>query len=136
MRAILLATLLSSAAQIRAHPHAGPESNAKSALTRRTVDLNSFRQALTAVYANATETASNTTIASSLFKRESYVDTATDLIKATFPQATFRLVGDYYVGTNGIGHVNFKQTVHDLDIDNADFNVNVSASSHPNTGRS
>jgi extracellular elastinolytic metalloproteinase len=34
-------------------------------------------------------------------------------------------VGDHYVGTNGIAHFYFKQTVNDLDIDNADFNVNI-----------
>jgi extracellular elastinolytic metalloproteinase len=34
-------------------------------------------------------------------------------------------VDDHYVGNNGIAHFYFKQTVNDLDIDNADFNVNV-----------
>lgn len=32
---------------------------------------------------------------------------------------------DHYVGTNGIAHFNFKQTVNGVDIDNADFNVNI-----------
>ena len=126
MKGLLLAGLLSGAAQIRAHPHAGPEIK-NTGLVRRTVDLNAFRIVATTDYVNATETASNTTITNTLIKRESYVETATDLVKATFPNLTFRQVTDNYVGTNGVGHVNFKQTVHGLDVDNADFNVNVSA---------
>lgn len=126
MRAILLASLLSSAAvHVRGHP----THEKRGGLNRRTVDLNSFRLVSTAEYINATETASNTTISSSpLLRRDTYVDTATELVKATFPDKTFRVVGDHYVGANGIAHVNFKQTVHDLDIDNADFNVNVNFS--------
>jgi extracellular elastinolytic metalloproteinase len=59
-------------------------------------------------------------------KRADYTETASDLVKATYPKAEFRMVDDHYVGTNGIAHVNFKQTVNGIDIDNADFNVNVS----------
>jgi extracellular elastinolytic metalloproteinase len=55
-----------------------------------------------------------------------YVKAATAFVQTTAPGATFRLVGDHYVGADGIGHVYFKQTAHGLDIDNADFNVNVS----------
>lgn len=54
-----------------------------------------------------------------------YVDTATQLVQKTVPGATFRVVGDHYVGDNGVAHINFKQTANGLDIDNADFNVNV-----------
>jgi extracellular elastinolytic metalloproteinase len=50
---------------------------------------------------------------------------ATDLVKATIPGATFRLTDDHYVGSNGVAHFYFKQTANDLDIDNADFNVNI-----------
>ena len=129
MKGLLLAGLLSGAAQIHAHPHTNAGSSHKpGSLNRRTVDLNAFRLISTTDYINSTETASNSTIANSLFKRDSYVDTATDLVKATFPTLTFRVVGDNYVGANGVGHVNFKQTIHDLDIDNADFNVNVGTS--------
>ena len=53
------------------------------------------------------------------------MDAATAVVKKVLPNAEFRLVDDHYVGSNGIAHVNFKQTVHGLDIDNADFNVNV-----------
>lgn len=63
-------------------------------------------------------------------KDDDYVATATKLVKSTFPNMTFRTVKDHYIGTNGIGHVHFKQTAHGIDIDNADFNVNVSIFSH------
>lgn len=36
-------------------------------------------------------------------------------------------MNDHYIDIDGIGHVHLKQTVHPIDIDNADFKVNVSA---------
>lgn len=110
------------AGQVLGHPAHLPSSRG---LQKRILNLESFRLATTAEYSNSTNTA-NSNIAFALLKRDTYVDTATELVKATFPDAEFRLVSDHYVGTNGIGHVNFRQTVHGLDIDNADFNVNVS----------
>lgn len=95
-------------------------------LSRRAVDLNAFRMVLETDYANATSVKSDPSI-SSLAKRADPEDTATELVKTTVPGATFRLVGDHYVGDNGVAHYNFKQTANDVDIDNADFNVNVSA---------
>ncbi|PVI04691.1 extracellular metallo proteinase MEP [Periconia macrospinosa] len=41
------------------------------------------------------------------------------------PDATFRLIDDHYVGTNGITHFYFRQTANDVDVQNADFNVNI-----------
>lgn len=64
-------------------------------------------------------------VIASLGKRSTYVETATELVKTTVPGIEFRLAGDHYVDVNGIAHVNFKQTTHGIDIDNADFNVNV-----------
>lgn len=55
-----------------------------------------------------------------------YVDTAKALVESEAPDATFRIVDDHYVGTNGVAHVHIKQTVNGIDIDNAVFNVNVS----------
>ena len=55
-----------------------------------------------------------------------YTKTAEEFVKSVVGKATFRLVSDHYVGTNGVAHVRFKQTVNDIDVDNADFNVNVS----------
>lgn len=122
MRGLLLAAgLFSSAAVVRAHPTHGA---AQPGLQRRTVDLNAFRLKSLTTYTNATETETHPD-AASIVKRADYVAAATELVQTTAPKATFRLVGDHYVGTNGIAHVNFKQTANGLDIDNADFNVNV-----------
>lgn len=133
MRAILLATLLSSSSSlVHGHPTASPVPRG---LTRRTVDLNAFRIPLVAKYTNATEVAVDPPVVSlakkrgsSSAKRDDYVDVATELVKKTVSDSTtFRLVSDHYIGNNGVAHVNFKQTANGLDIDNADFNVNVAA---------
>ncbi|KAF6802259.1 extracellular elastinolytic metalloproteinase [Colletotrichum sojae] len=102
---------------------AHPASSHNSALAHRRVDIEAFRLPQLGSYTNATQTETNPPIA--LLKRETYVDTATGLVKKLAPSAEFRVVGDHYVGTNGVGHVNFKQTIHGLDVDNGDFNVNI-----------
>ncbi|KAH8595777.1 putative extracellular metallo proteinase mep [Bisporella sp. PMI_857] len=109
------------ATQILGHPHhLAPRKDLKG----RSVDLNSFRLTTTSEYSNIENT--RTSEVSRLFiKRGDYIETATDLVKTILPGAEFRIADDAYIGTNGIGHVNFKQTVHGLDIDNADFNVNI-----------
>ena len=61
-----------------------------------------------------------------LLKRSTYVETATELVKKVAPNAEFRVGKDHYVGTNGVSHVYFRQTVNGLDVGNANFNVNVS----------
>ncbi|KAJ9144171.1 Extracellular metalloproteinase [Pleurostoma richardsiae] len=121
MLSLLLLGVL-GAATVRAHPapHQG-----KPGIQRRAVDLEAYRLEATAEYSNATATTANPS--ASIFRRDSYVDTATALVKSLVPNAEFRVVDDHYVGANGIAHVNFKQTAHGLDIDNADFNVNVAA---------
>ncbi|KAI5859245.1 elastinolytic metallo proteinase Mep [Durotheca rogersii] len=119
MRSVFLLGLLG--ASLPAHTH--PTNSYKAGLRRRTVDLNAFRVKETAEYVNRDATSSDKTLR--LLKRKSYVDTATELVKSVAPGATFRLVNDHYVGNNGLAHVNFKQTAHGLDIDNADFNVNI-----------
>lgn len=117
MYASLVSVLLSSAL-VGAHPTARDNS-----LVARGVDLNAFRLKATSKYVNASVAESPSV---RLRRREDYIETATELVKSIVKDATFRVVGDHYVGANGIAHVNFKQTAHDLDIDNADFNVNVS----------
>ncbi|KFY89279.1 hypothetical protein V500_05827 [Pseudogymnoascus sp. VKM F-4518 (FW-2643)] len=77
-----------------------------------------------ASYSNATYTTGSSVI-SSLSKRVTYIETAKALVQKVAPGSEFRVVDDHYVGSNGIAHVNLKQTVHGLDIDNADFNVNI-----------
>lgn len=123
IRSLLLLGLLGASLPVQGHP-TQPKSSYKAGLRRRTVDLNAFRLKETAQYTNKATTSTDKSLR--FIKRDSYVDTATELVKSVAPGATFRVVDDHYVGNNGIAHVNFKQTAHGLDIDNADFNVNVS----------
>jgi extracellular elastinolytic metalloproteinase len=104
-----------------AHHHAG----ASNGLQNRAVDLNAFRLTTSAAYSNVTSTTKSEV--AKISKRATYVETATEAVKKVAPKTEFRVVGDHYVSSNGIAHVNFKQTVHGIDIDNADFNVNVSS---------
>lgn len=125
MRAALLTTLASlGVIGINAHP-----TSRSNTLGKRAVDLDAFRMRIKADYKNATQVSSDPSIAS-LTRRASAEEVATELVKKTVPGATFRLVGDHYVGTNGVAHFYFKQTANGLDIDNADFNVNVSADAY------
>lgn len=55
-----------------------------------------------------------------------YLETASQLVSDVAPELSVRLSPDHYVGTNGMGHVYYKQTVNGRDIDNAGFSVNVS----------
>ncbi|KAH9884367.1 Fungalysin metallopeptidase-domain-containing protein [Xylariomycetidae sp. FL2044] len=121
MRSAILLGLLGASLPAHGHPTSGFKAN----LRRRTADLNAYRVTQVSEYANKAKVSANPALR--LLKRSSYVDTATELVKQVAPGIEFRLVPDHYVGTNGIAHVNFKQTAHGLDIDNADFNVNVAA---------
>ncbi|EZF72354.1 extracellular metalloproteinase 3 [Trichophyton soudanense CBS 452.61] len=121
MHGLLLAGLLALPMNVLAHP---AEQHASNVLSRRGVDIESFRLPLKAKYMDSEATAQKIQ-AMSFSKDDDYVSTATKLVKSTFPKSTFRVVDDHYIGTNGIGHVHFKQTAHGLDIDNSDFNVNI-----------
>ncbi|PYH78754.1 extracellular elastinolytic metallo proteinase, partial [Aspergillus uvarum CBS 121591] len=57
--------------------------------------------------------------------KEDYVETSTRLVRSISPGTSFRIIDNHYVGDNGVGHVYFRQTLHGIDIENADFNVNV-----------
>ena len=115
------------AAEALGHPVASPPS-AKH-LEKRKLNFDAYRLKTEAIYIASDATSG---LNARLVKRGDYVETATDLVKKIAPKATFRVIADNYIGTNGIGHVHFKQTAHDLDIDNADFNVNVSVQSSYN----
>lgn len=94
-------------------------------LNGRAVNFDAFRLGTKADYSNAGSTATSGVV-SALGKRgKDYLETAQALVKKVAPGSEFRVVDDHYVGSNGVAHVNFKQVVHGLDIDNADFNVNV-----------
>lgn len=122
MRSLLLLSLAGLAAKTQAHPaHHAPRG---SALGKRGIDLEAFRLKEIADYIPNEEVVEDPPLTVS--KRDDYLETAKDVIKSVLPKATFRLVEDHYVGSNGIAHVHFKQTVNGVDVDNADFNVNVS----------
>ena len=117
MRGILLGSLALAIHHVSAHPL----SQSSQGLARRVVDLNAFRLKALSDYVNAT-TVDEEIVAS--FQKAAPKDTATDLVKTTVPGAQFRLV-ESYTGDNGVAHFYFRQTANGLDIDNADFNVNV-----------
>jgi extracellular elastinolytic metalloproteinase len=121
MRSALLYGLLGTSLLADAHPH--PTTGTRNNVQRRTVDLKSYRVKTASHYVN--NKASKADRSLKLLKRATYVETATELVKQVVPNAEFRLKGDHYVGTNGVAHVYFRQTVHGLDIGNANFNVNV-----------
>ena len=128
MRSFLLASLASlSTVSVYGHPtsHTSHASHGSHSLTRRAVDLDSFRVKVATPYKNATAVQADPNIPSSVVKRADAKDVATELVQTTVPGATFRLLDDHYVGTNGIAHFYYKQTVNGLDVDTADFNVNV-----------
>ncbi|CZT10739.1 related to Extracellular metalloproteinase MEP [Rhynchosporium agropyri] len=107
-------------ANVLGHPHASTSSGS---IQKRTVDLAAYKLGVGASYTT------NVVIEEKqpefrAFSKPTYVDTATTLVRSKFPNAEFRLVTSYQSG-NGIGHVAFKQTVHGIDIDTADVNVNV-----------
>jgi extracellular elastinolytic metalloproteinase len=135
MRGLRYASLALAISSIGAHPHF---QHSKS-LSKRTVDLNAFRLNIASDYTNSTSVGTNSTlvgtnstlvgtnstVSSSFTKRATPEDTATSLVKKAVPAATIRLV-ESYTGTNSMAHFYYKQTANDIDIDNADFNVNVS----------
>lgn len=109
---------------VNAHPQPRAAENQDGAdLSKRAVDVSEYTIPGLASYTTAADAGeASFSIASS----GDYVEAATQLVKEVAPDAEFRVVEDHYVGTNGIAHVNFKQTVHGLDVDNGDFSVNVS----------
>ena len=124
MRSAALLGLLGPAAHVMAHPAMAANPNAKSYISKRSVDLEAFRLPEKAEYVSTADV--NVASKRAFVKRETYVETAEAAVAELVPGATFRVVPDHYVGDNGIAHVYLKQTAHGLDIDNADFNVNVS----------
>jgi extracellular elastinolytic metalloproteinase len=128
MRYSLLASLVIGASLTLAHPHKRDHRDAyKASLNKRSIDLNQFRTESNAVYKTSTENMNDASL--KVLKRADFVETATELVKSILPDVEFR-VSNSYVGTNGIGHVYFKQTVHGLDVDNAAFNVNIGKDGH------
>ncbi|KAI1156552.1 fungalysin metallopeptidase [Nemania diffusa] len=119
MRSTLLYSLLGASLLADAHPTARPGNSVQ----RRAVDLKSFRMNTNSQYINHKSSKADQSL--KLLKRGTYVETATELVKQVVPNAEFRLKNDHYVGTNGVAHVYFRQTVNGLDVGNANFNVNI-----------
>ncbi|KAF9888560.1 hypothetical protein FE257_008492 [Aspergillus nanangensis] len=118
MRLLPIAGALALPLCLLAHP-----TNKARGLTRR-FDPSHYRLQGSAEY-----TSSRNSLARSLTPEatdgKSYVDVAKEVLKSAHPDATFRVVDDHYVGDNGVAHVYLRQTAHGIDIDNADFNVNI-----------
>lgn len=115
--------ILGSASVASAHP----AKRDTSISPRGLANLDAFRMPLLSNYTSAEKIIAkreNTASANS----DDALEVAKAHVKDKNPDATFRLVDDHYVGSNGITHVRFKQTIHDIDIDNADYTVNVSGS--------
>ena len=91
--------------------------------TPASVGLDSLRLTSNSAYFNSVHVNMNISVAVST--EEHYTDTAARLVQNIVPGASFRLIDDHFVGDNGVAHVYFRQTLHGIDIDNADFNVNV-----------
>ncbi|KAI0518146.1 fungalysin metallopeptidase [Xylaria bambusicola] len=121
MRSALLYGLLGASILADAHP--SPKYKHHKGVQRRTVDVNSMRVKTTSQYVNHKSAKADQSL--KLLKRSTYVETATELVKKVAPNAEFRVAKDHYVGTNGVAHVYFRQTVNGLDVGNANFNVNI-----------
>lgn len=106
-----------------AHP---AELDAKQILSRRGVDIEPFRLASAAKYIGIKDPKPDIHGPASPPSAGTYVESASALVKSVHPDVEYRVVDDHYVGSNGIAHVRFKQTIHGIDVDNGDFNVNVS----------
>ncbi|CAI4220101.1 unnamed protein product [Parascedosporium putredinis] len=107
---------------IETHP---AELDAKQILSRRGVDIEPFRLASAAKYIGIKDPKPDIHGPGSPPSAGTYVESASALVKSVHPNIEYRVVDDHYVGSNGIAHVRFKQTIHGIDVDNGDFNVNI-----------
>ncbi|KAL6887255.1 fungalysin metallopeptidase [Trichoderma longibrachiatum] len=124
MKSAILLGLTGLAATVHAHPTKQHDSGSN--LARRGIDISKYHLPSLSDYTPSThvDVEDEASLQSVDLKRD-YVAAATRAVKRLAPHAEFRVVDDHYVDVDGIGHVHFKQTVHGIDIDNADFKVNV-----------
>jgi extracellular elastinolytic metalloproteinase len=123
MKSAILLGLTGLAANVNAHPARQPENG--NSLAKRGIDISKYHLPSLSQYTPSPNIEEEASLQSLTYKRN-YVDTATRAVKKVAPKAEFRVADDHYIDVDGIGHVHFKQTVHGIDIDNADFKVNVS----------
>ncbi|KAF4826624.1 Extracellular metalloproteinase NpI [Colletotrichum tropicale] len=114
--------LLGLASRAVGHPAHGPQQ-----LSKRAQLLNSYRFNTVSSYTAGDDAIFHEpkTTTERRDNRADYVEIATLKLREVAPQAEFRLVDDSYVGSNGVAHVHFQQTVDGVDVDNAQFNVNI-----------
>ncbi|RAK80043.1 extracellular metalloproteinase [Aspergillus fijiensis CBS 313.89] len=94
-------------------------------LNLEAIDPNTLRLTSRASYVNSIDAVADNIRLAARAGQANYLETATRLVETIVPGAAFRMIDDHYIGENDVAHVHFRQTVHDMDIDNADFNVNV-----------
>ena len=100
----------------------------KSPVRPRAVDLSTLRMKSSGSYISVSSAQKRSLEQG---KRVNNLETATSFLQRTFPNITSTLSKDSYIGTNGIEHFYFKQTINNvITIDNADINVNVSKGRH------
>jgi extracellular elastinolytic metalloproteinase len=128
MKSAILLGLTGLAANVNAHPT--KQAEAGNSLTKRGIDISKYSLPTLSEYTASPNIEEEASLQALTFKRN-YVDTATRAVKRAAPKAEFRVVDDHYIDIDGIGHVHFKQTTHGIDIDNADFKVNVSERQNP-----
>lgn len=123
MKSAILLGLTGLAANVNAHPTKQSENG--NSLAKRGIDISKYHLPSLSQYTPSSNIEQEASLQALAYKRN-YVDTATRAVKKVAPKAQFRVADDHYIDVDGIGHVHFKQTVHGIDIDNADFKVNVS----------
>lgn len=91
---------------------------------KRSVDVGEYRLETISKYVSSSETKLLNN-SKDVSPNRDLVEIATTFVQEKFPAAVYRLSQDHYTGSSGILHIYFKQTVHDIDVDNSDINVNV-----------
>ncbi|KAF2711882.1 extracellular metallo proteinase MEP [Pleomassaria siparia CBS 279.74] len=121
MRSSLLIAAVASLAlpSVFAHPH--------ESFGKRTIAANKLffsTNGVASEYHGSTEIGKNEKL-KALVKRADPRDTAFQLVRTQAPGAAFRLTDDPYLGNNSVTFFHFQQTVNGIDVDNAQFNVNI-----------
>lgn len=129
MRTSTVAALSGLVLSSLAHPYhdlSASEAHAHPLSKRQAADaLERFRPQQRAVYVDETGAPSANAVGIASVGGGSPLEAAENHVRSIHPEATFRRADDTHTSSNGITHVYFKQTLNGLDIDDADFNVNV-----------
>ncbi|PSK46005.1 cytokinesis protein 3 [Elsinoe australis] len=107
---------------VAAHPRPLPQQGGRNGGISRSID--DFQPVGFAEYVNNEESPVSTFAAEGRFNGD-YEAAAEAFVAERFPGITLRKADASYQGTNGIGHVYFRQQINGVDLDNADVNVNI-----------